>query len=40
MMYAQASNDRFTKWLLAAGLIIAYAFLYMPAEAESVRARR
>lgn len=29
-MYAQASNEGLTKWLLAAVLVVAYAFLYMP----------
>ncbi|QND64245.1 hypothetical protein HB777_10215 [Mesorhizobium loti] len=29
-MYAQASNERLTKWLMGAILVIAYAFLYMP----------
>lgn len=29
-MYSQANPERLTKWLLAAVLLIAYAFLYMP----------
>jgi ABC-type spermidine/putrescine transport system permease subunit II len=29
-MYAQASNERLTKWLMGAILVAAYGFLYMP----------
>lgn len=29
-MYARSRDERLTKWILASGLLVAYAFLYMP----------